>query len=236
MKKRNLLLLTTLLLLSACNSKSDYASPTMVTSHSMPIAYEEVSPYADNAPVNTHSTMPKRMIAMRADISMDVDELEIAKDKVLALVEQFSGQIDNDRISDNGYYHASLQVPSLKLMPLLEAIEELGEKTSLSVNKRDITKHFINIQERLKNLKLFRDKMKTLLNQTSKIEEILRIEREVNRVQTEIDMIESQMKNMQGSVDMSPLEVSLKEKTIYGPLGYVGHGIWWVVKKMFVIR
>lgn len=98
------------------------------------------------------------------------------------------------------------------------------------------SKHFVNIQERLKNLKLFRDKMKTLLNQTSKIEDVLRIEREVNRVQTEIDMIESQMKNMQSSVDMSPIEVSLKEKTIYGPLGYVGHGIWWIVKKMFVIR
>jgi len=78
--------------------------------------------------------------------------------------------------------------------------------------------------------------MKALLNQTSKIEEILRIEREINRVQTEIDMIESQIKNMQGSVDMSPIEVSLKEKTIYGPIGYIGHGIWWVLKKMFIIR
>jgi len=235
--KKNLLLSTTIiLLLTACNSKSNYASPTMGIAQAMPITYENASPYADDAPVNTHSTMPKRMIAMRADISMDVDELEIAKNKVLTLVEKFDGHIQNDRISDNGYYHASLEVPSEKLMPMLAAIEELGEKTSLSVNKRDITKHFINIQERLKNLKLFRDKMKTLLNQSSKIEDILRIEREVNRVQTEIDMIESQMKNMQGSVDMSPIEVSLQEKTIYGPLGYVGHGIWWVVKKMFVIR
>ena len=236
MKKRNLLLLTTLLLLTACNSKSDYASPTMAMGQAMPLTYENASPYADDAPVSPHSIMPKRMIAMRANISMDVDELEIAKNKLLALVEKFDGHIQNDRISDNGYYHASLEVPSEKLMPILAAIEELGEKTSLSVNKRDITKHFINTKERLKNLKLFRDKMKTLLTQTSKIDDILRIEREVNRVQTEIDMIESQMKNMQDSVDMSPIEVNLQEKTIYGPIGYVGHGIWWVVKKMFVIR
>jgi len=59
---------------------------------------------------------------------MDVDELEIAKNKLLALVKKFDGYIQNDRISDNGYYHASLEVPSEKLMPILAAIEELGEK------------------------------------------------------------------------------------------------------------
>jgi len=41
---------------------------------------------------------------------------------------------------------------------------------------------------------------------------------------------------MQGSVNMSPIGVTLNEKTIYGPLGYIGNGIWWVVKKLFVIR
>jgi len=47
MKKRNLLLLTTLLILTACNSKSDYASPTMATGQAMPlITYEDASPYA----------------------------------------------------------------------------------------------------------------------------------------------------------------------------------------------
>jgi uncharacterized protein Yka (UPF0111/DUF47 family) len=119
---------------------------------------------------------------------------------------------------------------------VLDAIAKLGEKTSQSINKRDITAHFVNNEERLKNLKLFREKMKTLLNKTSNIEEILRIERELNRVQTEIDTIERQLKNMQGSVDMSPIDVNLEEKTIYGPVGYVGNGIWWVVKKLFVIR
>ncbi len=200
----------------------------------MPVTYSETR--GADAPVDSYSSMPQRMIAMRANISMDVDEIEEAKSKIEALIQQFSAQIENDRLSEDGSYHASLQVPSDKLMPMLKAIEKIGEKTYLSVNKRDITKHFINIQERLKNLKVFRDKMKTLLNRTSNIEEILRIEREVNRVQTEIDMIESQMKSMQSSVEMSPLDVNLKEKTIYGPVGYVANGIWWVIKKMFVIR
>ncbi|SFV54069.1 hypothetical protein MNB_SV-14-1707 [hydrothermal vent metagenome] len=78
--------------------------------------------------------------------------------------------------------------------------------------------------------------MKVLLNRTSNIEEILLIEREINRVQTEIDMIERNLKSMHSSVEMSPISVNLEEKTIYGPLGYIANGIWWVTKKLFVIR
>ena len=231
--KKHLLLLLSIVLLSACNSKSPSPiTPNMV--QAMPDAYAEAR--GADVPINPQSTMPQRMIAMRANINMDVDEIEEAKSKLEALIQQFSAHIENDRLSEDGTYHASLQVPPNKLMPMLKAIEKLGDKTYLSVNKRDITKNFINIQERLKNLKIFRDKMKTLLTRTNNIEEILRIEREVNRVQTEIDMIESQMKSMQSSVSMSPLDVNLKEKTVYGPVGYVAHGIWWVVKKMFVIR
>ena len=55
-------------------------------------------------------------------------------------------------------------------------------------------------------------------------------------VQTEIDRIDRHLKSTQGSVDMSPISVNLKEKTIYGPIGYVGHGLWWAVKKLFIIR
>jgi len=235
MNKTYLLTIPIVLLLSACGSKVANSAENMA----QPMIYQE-SYDGDRAvtpmPLTLHSTIPKRMVTTRADISVEVDDIKDAKKQLLSLVESFSGHIENARLSEGGYYHASIKVPSDKLMPTLEAIDKLGDKISQSINRRDITKSFINMQERLKNLKLFRDKMKSLLSQTTKIKEILQVERELNRVQTEIDMIESQMKNMKGSVDMSPIEVSLKEKTVYGPLGYVGNGLWWVVKKLFVIK
>ena len=231
MKKTYLLTLPIVLLLSACGSK---VSSSAVNMAQPAMVYQETEARA--MPLTAPLTMPKRMVAMRADVSLEVDDINNAKEQLLSLVENVSGHIENARLSEGGYYHASIKVPSDKLMPTLEAIDKLGERTSQSIDRRDITKRFINMKERLKNLKLFRDKMKSLLSQTTKIEDILQVERELNRVQTEIDMIESQMKNMQSSVDMSPIDVSLKEKTVYGPLGYVGNGLWWVVKKLFVIK
>jgi len=196
-----------------------------------PVAYNQ-----DSATHVTSAPVMPRKITMSANIEVEVDKINEAQKELDNLIKSFSGHIENARLSENGHYYANIKVPSDKLEATLDAIAKLGEKTSQSINKRDITERFTNNEERLKNLKLFREKMKALLSKTSNIEEILRIERELNRVQTEIDMIERNLKSMQGSVDMSPIDVTLEEKTIYGPLGYVANGIWWVTKKLFVIR
>jgi len=229
MKIKYLLILSMALLLSACNSKNP--SPTVPLSQ--PMMYDNAG--VRSAPI-PQAIMTPRKVAMSASIDIDVDNVDDAQKKLNSLIQDFGGHIENAHQSESSYYSARLKVPSDKLMATLDAIAKLGDKTSQSINKRDITERFTNNEERLKNLKLFRKKMKSLLNRTSNIEEILRIERELNRVQTEIDMIERQLKNMQGSVEMSPINVTLSEKTIYGPIGYVGNGIWWVVKKLFVIR
>ena len=32
------------------------------------------------------------------------------------------------------------------------------------------------------------------------------------------------------------MNINLKRKRVLGPIGYVGYGLWWVVKKLFVIN
>ncbi len=229
MKIKYFLLLPIVLLFLACNSQKVSYSEAVP----QPITYQQT---ARATPMMASPVGAKRKITMSANIEVEVDNINKATKELTLLLKSYSGHIENTRLSEDGYYYANIKVPSEKLISTLDAIAKLGEKTSQSINKRDITERFTNHEERLKNLKIFKDKMKLLLNRTSNIEEILRIERELNRIQTEIDMLERNLKDMQSSVEMSPISVNLKEKTIYGPLGYVGNGIWWAIKKLFVIR
>jgi len=227
MSIKYLLIFSTALLFLACNSHNQPSSNSIA----QPMIY-------DSTPINssTYPIMAERKITMSADIDVEVDNINKSEKELTTLVKSVSGYIENARLSENGHYYANIKVPSDKLVLTLDGIAKLGDKISQSINKQDITEQFTNNEERLKNLKLFRDKMKVLLNRTSNIEEILRIEREINRVQTEIDMIERNLKSMHSSVEMSSVSVNLEEKTIYGPLGYIANGIWWVTKKLFVIR
>jgi seryl-tRNA synthetase len=88
-----------------------------------------------------------------------------------------------------------------------------------------MTNQFIDNEARLKNLLLFRDKMKALLDRTSNIEEIVKIEKELRRVQIEIDSIQGQQKYLKDALALTPIRVNFKEKRVYGPLGYIANGI-----------
>ncbi len=177
-----------------------------------------------------------RIITKNASIKVEVKSIEKSQEKLDSMLKVLDGHIINAQTYEGGEYHASVKVPSKKLEIALEKIASFGEKISQNINQDDVTDSFVDIQARMKNLILFRDKMKKLLKKAKKIEDVLRIEAELNRVQTEIDTIEGRLKYLQNSVDYSSIQVTLEEETIYGPLGYLSNGLWWGIKKLFVIK
>ncbi|NEW61644.1 DUF4349 domain-containing protein [Sulfurovum sp. bin170] len=226
-----LLMLSILILFIGCGSKS--SNITTATSNYPIQAIPAPTIYSD--PYSTRAVPLKRIITKRANIRVEVDKIEEAKEALTTLLEKSGGHIINARLYEDRY-NASAKVPSDKLIMTLDEIAKLGDKISQSISQNDVTNQFVDHEARLKNLILFRDKMQNLLSQTTKIEEILKIERELGRVQTQIDAIQGRLKYLKDAVVLSPIEINFEEKTIYGPLGYIANGIWWVTKKLFVIR
>ena len=221
-----MLAILTMLFFVGCGAKSSSAN------YPEPVVYSATPSMIpiENAPVPV-----RRIITKRANIIVEVDRLDDAKKGLETIIEKSGGHIVHDSLYEDRY-NASLKVPSIKLQAILDKISNLGDKISQSISQNDVTNQFVDSEARLKNLILFRDKMKNLLNQTTDIEEILKIERELRRVQTEIDSIKGRLKYLKDAVALSPIEVTFEEKTIYGPLGYIFNGIWWVTKKLFVIK
>jgi hypothetical protein len=115
-------------------------------------------------------------------------------------------------------------------------MEALGTVYSRSVNGDDVTEKYIDVEARLKNKIALRDRLKQLLNKATEVKDILAIETELNRVQADIDSMEGIIKSLKGQVDFATVELSLERKQILGPIGYVFKGLWWGVKKLFVLR
>jgi len=81
-----------------------------------------------------------------------------------------------------------------------------------------------------------RDRLRALLDKAQDVKDILAIEKELGRVQGDIDSMQARLKSLKGKVDLSSITVSIKRKRILGPLGYVLRGAWWTVEKLFVIQ
>ncbi|WP_163836597.1 DUF4349 domain-containing protein [Spartinivicinus ruber] len=131
-----------------------------------------------------------------ADIEFDVKEPATAAEKVKEMVAQESGYTDNIRDYNQEDISMVVKVPERKLELFVEQISSLGNVTSKSFNSEDVTEEMINIEANIANLSALRERFWSLLNKATEANDILKIEKELNRIQTELDSIEGRRKSL----------------------------------------
>jgi hypothetical protein len=65
---------------------------------------------------------------------------------------------------------------------------------------------------------------------------VLAVEKELNRIQSEIETMQAQFDRLKSQLELSALSITLQRRPILGPLGYLAYGLWWSISKLFVIR
>lgn len=178
---------------------------------------------------------PDRMLVWRANVGIDVGDVSEAIGKASIIAEQSGGYVEWKSETANQSAQVRLRIPIKKFKNAVSSIEELGTVTSKSVTGEDVTEKYIDVEARLKNNYALRDRLKQLLEKAINVKDILEIEKELNRVQSDIDSMEGTIKSLKGQVDFATVDLSFKKNQILGPLGYVFKGLWWSVKKLFVL-
>ena len=179
---------------------------------------------------------PDRMVIWHADFGIQVWSVSNAVNEAIALIERQGGFVEKKY--DRGEESASvtLRVPSKAFKAAVAGLEALGTVTYRSMEGEDVTEQYIDVEARLKNKIVLRDRLKQLLEKATDVKDVLAIETELNRVQGDIDSMEGRIKSLKGQVDYATVTLRLERKPILGPLGYLFKGLWWGVEKLFVIR
>ena len=111
-----------------------------------------------------------------------------------------------------------------------------GKVTSRRVRVTDVTEQYIDVDAQIRNLRVLRNRLKKLYSRSNNVEELLKVEAELARVQTELDSLEGRMKAMKKNIAYSQLSISINRKRIPGPLGAVSKSIDWLGKKLWVLN
>ena len=178
----------------------------------------------------------KRLIQKSGSMGLDVDSVKESTDEVYKIVDGFGGYVDSASNYSSESTFISVKVPSEKMDATMEAFSTIGTVTSERRSSRDVTEEVVDIEARLNNLIELRNRFRQLLSKAEKVDEILTIERELSRIQTEIDSIESRKKMLIGKVEQSKIDVTLNQNTVLGPIGYLVKGVYWGISKLFVIK
>lgn len=224
-----LLAMSAVLLLTGCANQQGYGlqGPVMAMESAPVSSFKSVR-------TDTNSSDTPRKLIKRSWLTLSVKDLAYAEKQAKAIIEQQSGYIQNTQGEQGKSFNLSIRIPQEHYDVALAELRKVGEIKSENENVQDVTTEFIDNKARLTNLYKLRDRIQLLLNRADKIEDILKIERELNRTQSEIDRLEGRMKYLNSQVNYASIELSAEKQATYGPLGYFFMGIWWGVEKLFV--
>ncbi|MBT6400366.1 MAG: DUF4349 domain-containing protein, partial [Verrucomicrobia bacterium] len=104
--------------------------------------------------------------------------LESSSEKSIALIAHHQAIITSSSLTDDRY-KATIRVPSNSLSSLMQSLQSVGKITSSHVSMDDVTTAYLDLEAALKNKRALRDRLRALLSQATKVEDILKIEKEL---------------------------------------------------------
>ena len=117
----------------------------------------------------------------------------------------------------------------------IEDISKLGKVQDKTIRGKDVSDEYLDNEIRLENAERARKRYLELLDKAQTVSEGIMVERELERLNGEIDGLKGRLKNMDHLSEYATIEVRLQEKKILGPLGLISVGVYKIVKLLFVI-
>ncbi|MFA5412552.1 MAG: DUF4349 domain-containing protein [Candidatus Micrarchaeia archaeon] len=113
--------------------------------------------------------------------------------------------------SDKNYY-LTVKVPPTRFDEFVNKLKTIGEIKSMDTSLEDVTEQYTDINTRIGNLEAELARLNSLYNRSENISDILAIEREVTRVQTDLDYYKQQKLDLERRSAMSTIQVRVYEE------------------------
>jgi hypothetical protein len=164
-------------------------------------------------------TVPQAELKMvrTAQMSLDVESVSEALDKVEAIARQHQGDViglQEQVPQDSGDRHfaiLTLRVPQAQLDKTLDALAPLGTVQSQTITAEDVSTQLVDYQARLKNLRQTEEMLTNIMKRAGDMADVLRVAQEVSNVRQSIEMLDAQLTNLQNQVAYSTITVTVQE-------------------------
>jgi len=158
------------------------------------------------APVNG-SNPADRKIARTGYLSVEVTDLSQAQQQIESLISTCGGWISDASQYERDFY-ATIHVPADRFDQLMNTAGNYGRVLSKSVNSSDITDSWYDTEIRIETKRTLQKKLQGYLSEAKNMGDLLEIERQLNSVTSDLEVMESQMKRMENQVAYSTLNLS----------------------------
>lgn len=154
-----------------------------------------------------------RMIIYAAQVSLEVEDVDAAANKIQSVAEGVGGFVQTLSISGgerkSGFI--TVRVPQEKFYDVLRQVESVGNVTNKEVSGQDVTEQYIDLEARLKNAESEEERLLAILDKATEVSDILMVEKELMRVRETIEGLKGQLQYLERRVAYSVISVYLEQ-------------------------
>lgn len=186
--------------------------------------------------VVSSATIPiDQKIIRTADLQLEVGDVRNITTTIQSIAENAEGIVQSSSVNvgyNNQYSGViSIRIPSERFESVVQEIESLGKVLSSSTSADDVTEEYVDLAAQKNAQTNQLAQYNRILVQAVNVSEILEVQREIERVQVDLDRIEGRMKYLDSRVSLSTISVRLTEparvttSTGYSPASVISEGI-----------
>ncbi len=164
----------------------------------------------------------QRKVIRDAQMSIQVENVTESREKVKDIVEQHKGLIANATLNEETsipWTRLTLWIPAEELDVILEQLSELGRTQNLEIQTQDITEQYFDLETRVRNLKRQEERLLALYErEVEKLDELLKVEKEIQRVRTEIEQLQGRQRMWDRQISLSTIELTISQVPAQKPI------------------
>ncbi|WP_113923373.1 DUF4349 domain-containing protein [Cognataquiflexum aquatile] len=206
------------------------------TVESMPVEFNEIieAPPTGQADASSEKLLLSQDISQKlvrsGGINFQSEDIEKDYAKIKSMLGGFNAYLENENQNNDNYrksYNLSIRVPSERYDSLLNSISGIAFKVeSKYSNVDDVTERYYDLQNRIQNKKELEIRYREILSKANQVKDILEIERNLNEVRTDIEMMEGQFNFLSKQIQFSSLQVQFYEELPYELNSPKKKGFW----------
>jgi hypothetical protein len=156
------------------------------------------------------------MVIRTGQAFIEVDKVDPAILKIRQLAAQVGGYIANSSISGGRdqirQATLELKIPAPKYEQAVGSLSTIGKVETVNSTAQDVGEEFVDVTARVSNARRLEERLIILLStRTGKLDEVLRVERELARVREEIERYEGRLRFLSTRVATSTLTITVHE-------------------------
>jgi hypothetical protein len=160
-------------------------------------------------------TLP--MIARTAGLTLTTNEFEKTRASLDEILKRYRGYLGDLKVNspadDGRSLTATLRIPAPQLDSAMAELKKLGRVENESQGGEEVTQQYVDLEARLKNSQHTEQRLVQMLAQrTGKLQDVLKVELEIDRVRGEIEQMQAEKKELSTRVAFATLNTTINEE------------------------